>query len=47
MTGHFDDHAAQTCKGVSNGEPVPLDPDQIVLRCRSTFVVTEVEPDGA
>ena len=44
VTGHFDHHAAKTCNGVSNGEPVPLDPDEIVLRCRSTFVVTDVEP---
>ena len=47
VTGHFDDEAAQTCKGVSNGEPVPLDPDRIVLQCRSTFVVSKIEPDGA
>ena len=47
VTGHFDHDAAQECTGVSNGEPVPLDPDEIVLRCRSTFVVTELEPVGA
>ena len=46
VTGHFDDAAAQACKGVSNGEPVPLDPDQIVMLCRTAFVVSKIEPDG-
>jgi hypothetical protein len=47
VTGHFDHDAAQACTGVSNGEPVPLDPAEIVLRCRSTFAITEVEPAGS
>jgi hypothetical protein len=44
VTGHFDHDAAESCTGVSNGEPVPLDPAEIVLRCRSTFAITEVKP---
>ena len=44
VKGHFDDSAADTCKGVSNGEPVPLDPAQIVMLCRTAFVVSAIEP---
>jgi hypothetical protein len=47
VTGHFDHEAAKDCRGVSNGEPVPLDPAEIVLRCRSVFAVTELEPAGS
>lgn len=47
VTGHFDHHAAESCKGVSNGEPVPLDPAEIVMRCRATFAITEVQPAGS
>lgn len=40
ITGRFDHPAARTCHGVSQGTPVPYGKDQIVVGCRSTFVIT-------
>lgn len=42
ITGRFDHPAASTCRGVSNGEPVPYSPDRVVLTCRATFVITKI-----
>jgi hypothetical protein len=42
VTGHFDDKAATTCKGIST-EPsvaVEMGRDQIITSCRATFVIT-------
>jgi hypothetical protein len=44
ISGHFDHTDALRCKGVSNGNPVPFGPDQIVVACRSTFVITGIAP---
>lgn len=46
VTGHFDDPAAQTCRyaiwSVPSESPPPS--EEVVLRCRSTFVITAMEP---
>ena len=46
ITGHHDDPAAADCKLVmyDQGVPTPLTPEQAILRCRSAFVVTEIQP---
>lgn len=46
VTGHFDDPAAGTCKGVSTDAPVPLAADDVILVCRVQFVITAIEPSG-
>ena len=38
--------AMLTQRAVRRVLPDPVD-DEIVLRCRSTFVVSKIEPDGA
>jgi hypothetical protein len=43
VTGRFDHPAARACRGVSNGEKVPLAPAQIVLDCRATFVISALK----
>ena len=43
VTGRFDHPAAQTCRGVSDGEKVPLTPTEIVLDCRATFVISAIK----
>jgi hypothetical protein len=42
VIGHFDDPAAATCmiKDAPGTEPMP--PEQVVLSCRTFFVVTDV-----
>lgn len=42
LTVRFDHPAAKTCRGVSNGNPVPYPRDQIVTGCRATFVITKI-----
>ncbi|HLA17229.1 MAG TPA: hypothetical protein VJZ72_10050 [Candidatus Limnocylindrales bacterium] len=44
ITGHHDHPSARTCKGVKNetGAEIPLSPEEIVLHCRSQFVVTSI-----
>jgi len=50
VEGHFDDPVAQTCvRGLYPGEdpastPEPLNPESVVLGCRTEFVVTDVTP---
>lgn len=45
VTGHFDDPAAQTCHETALGGAESLAPAaETIARCRSTFVVTGVEP---
>lgn len=41
LLGHFDDPAARECRGDAPEGAEPPDPDQVVLRCRTAFVVTE------
>jgi hypothetical protein len=43
VTGQFDHPAARTCHGVPGEEEVPLDPDAIILACRSQFAITSIE----
>jgi hypothetical protein len=45
LTGHVDDTAASACLRPSTGWPELTD-EQAVLVCRSTFVVTRIEPLG-
>jgi hypothetical protein len=47
LTGHFDDAAAETCKGLSVTEPLPLSPAQVVLECRTRFVISSLRPVAA
>jgi hypothetical protein len=45
LTGHFDDKAAPTCKGIST-EPsvaVEMGRDEIITSCRATFVITGIK----
>ena len=44
LSGHFDHTEAMRCEGVSNGNPVPFERDQIVVGCRATFVITGIAP---
>lgn len=53
IQGHLDDPAAATCRPIYNPlwvdsveEPLPPLPDlaEVVLRCRATFVATDVQP---
>jgi hypothetical protein len=48
VTGHFDVRAAANCRGVVTepGTVIALSPDEIVLACRATFVVTDIETSG-
>jgi len=46
VSGHFDDAAAGSCQGASTEAPIELTPEEIVLRCRTQFVITKLEPDG-
>jgi hypothetical protein len=48
VTGHFDVRAAATCRGVVTepGTTIELSPAEIVLACRATFVVTDIERSG-
>jgi hypothetical protein len=48
VTGHFDVRAAATCRGVVTepGSTIELSPDEIVLSCRATFVVTDIARSG-
>lgn len=43
-TGHFDDAEARSCRLVSWPDGGPPSPDEVVAGCRSTFVVTHLEP---
>ena len=47
ITGHFDDPAAATCHvtAVPAGQSPPA-PDQVVLACRETFIVSAVSGGG-
>lgn len=47
VTGHFDDPAASTCHitDVPAGQSPPA-PDQVVLACRETFIVSAVSGGG-
>jgi hypothetical protein len=47
VTGHFDDPAASTCHitEVPSGQSPPA-PDQVVLACRETFIVSAVSGGG-
>lgn len=47
IVGQFDHPAARTCRGVEQGEVVPMTPDQIVLACRATFVITAMHETQA
>jgi hypothetical protein len=46
LTGHFDDAAAASCKGVTldPAHPLPLSPAEVVLDCRTRFVVSSLIP---
>jgi hypothetical protein len=44
VTGHFDDPEARTCRLVSWPDGAPPSPDDVIAGCRSTFVVTRLEP---
>lgn len=44
VTGHFDDPAARSCHYISWPDANPPPPNEVVEGCRSTFVVTELEP---
>jgi hypothetical protein len=44
LVGHFDDPGARQCREGPFGDVDPPDPAQVVLRCRTYFVVTEVTP---
>lgn len=48
VTGHFDVRAAATCRGVVTepGTTIELSPAEIVLSCRATFVVTDIQRSG-
>ena len=46
VTGRFDHPAARSCRGVSNGENVPLTRAEIVLDCRATFVISALKATG-
>jgi hypothetical protein len=48
VTGHFDVRAAANCHGVVTepGTVVELSPAEIVLACRATFVVIDIETSG-
>ena len=48
MTGHFDHKAAPTCKGTSTDAAVkvPFGPDQVIIACRATFVITGIKRRG-
>jgi len=45
LTGHYDDKAATDCEGLSTeaGVEVEMGRDEIVTRCRTTFVITGIE----
>ncbi|MGH2392955.1 MAG: hypothetical protein ACRDGH_05585 [Candidatus Limnocylindria bacterium] len=43
VTGHYDDPAAQTCRFDGTYVPAPTEVDWVAT-CRSTFVVTSIEP---
>jgi hypothetical protein len=44
IVGHFDDPGARACREASFDGADPPDPVQVVLRCRTYFVVTEATP---
>lgn len=44
VTGHYDDPAAQDCVITSWPDANPPSPEEVVHTCRSTFVITEMEP---
>jgi hypothetical protein len=48
VTGHFDVRAAANCHGVVTepGAVIGLSPAEVVLSCRATFVVTDIEVSG-
>ena len=45
LTGHYDHQAATDCKGISTepGVKVAMGPDEIITRCRATFVITDIQ----
>ena len=45
LTGHYDRQAATDCKGISTepGVKVAMGPDEIITRCRGTFVITDIQ----
>ena len=45
LTGHFDDKAAPTCKGISTqpGVAVEMGRDEIITSCRAIFVITGIK----
>jgi hypothetical protein len=42
IVGHFDDADARTCRGDGFDGTEPPDPAEVVLQCRTYFVVTQV-----
>lgn len=42
VTGHYDHSAARTCRGVSTSARVELTLGEIILSCRSQFVITKI-----
>ena len=46
VTGHFDDAGAQACRYTSWPDANPPAADEVVAGCRSTFVITLLEPLG-
>ncbi len=43
LTGHYDDPAAKDCHYTSWPDANPPSPEEVVLMCRSTFVITAME----
>lgn len=44
FTGHFDDPRAQDCRWVGAQPRQPVVPEQVILGCRTEFVVTSIKP---
>ena len=44
FTGHFDDRRAQDCRWVGAQPRQPVVPEQVILRCRTEFVVSSMKP---